>query len=125
MKHFKEAMRRGLLGLITALFLSHTLFFITALKQSTLTVESSFFISHYITYGLSGFYFAAISVIFQMKLQLKSRYIIHLLATAPILPIAHWIGLMPNTTLGRTIFFTGYVSSYIFSMIIYTFYRKK
>lgn len=126
MNYFKESFRRGLIGILMGLFLSHTLFLIAALGQDTMTVQSSMYISHYFIYGISGFYFAAISILFNIEeWSLLRQFITHICLTLPFLPIAHYIGIMPNNTLGRLSFIGFYLSGYIISFIIYMFHLKK
>lgn len=119
MNYFKEAIKRGLLGLISALCLHHTLFFIISCQQSSFTIESSFFIGHYLIYGLSGFYFSAISVLFNMNMTIKRKFGIHILLTAPFLPVAYITGFMPSHITGQLTFVFCYMASYILSFILY------
>lgn len=125
MKLFKEAVRRGLIGILMGLFLSHTLFFIAALGKDMISVQASTYISQYLTYGIFGFYFSAVSIIFNMKTSISKRFLAHIVFTLPFLPIAYFIGFMPNNTFGIISFTSFYVIGYLISIILYKNHLRK
>lgn len=126
MNYIKEGSRRGLIGILMGLFLSYTMFLLASLQHDVISIESSIFIKQYVMYGLSGFYFAFISIIFSIEdWSVLKQFITHVTFTLPFLPIAHMIGMMPHTTLARVSFIGFYLSGYVLSFIIYKIYLKK
>ena len=126
MSYIKEVTKRGLIGILMGLFLSYTMFLFASLQHDIISIESSVFIQQYVMYALSGFYFAAISVLFSVEeWSVLKQFIVHVIMTLPFLPIAHLIGMMPRNTVGRIIFIAFYFSGYIISFIIYKLYLKK
>lgn len=126
MDYIKEALKRGLMGIFTGLVLSHTLFLLAALKQDTLSVSSSMYIQHYLTYGILGFYFSSISILFSIeKWSLLRQFVTHIGCTLPFLPIAYMIDLMPGSLLGKMVFIGLYFAGYIISFIIYMHHLKQ
>jgi len=126
MSYIKEGTRRGLIGILMGLFLSYTMFLLASLQHDVISIESSVFIKQYAMYGISGFYFAFISIIFSIEdWSVLKQFITHVIFTLPFLPIAHVIGMMPNTTFGRASFTGLYLSGYVVSFIIYKIYLKK
>lgn len=126
MKNIKEAIRRGLLGLLTGLFLSYTTLTISTLGQGLISLDSQNLLHHYLMYGLSGFYFAAISIYFSIETWSFLRVIItHAASTLPFLPIAYYIGMMPHSTFGLVSFIAIYLTCYLASFVAYFIYTKK
>jgi len=126
MSYIKEGTRRGLIGILMGLFLSYTMFLLASLQHDVISIESSAFIKQYAMYGISGFYFAFISIIFSIEdWSVLKQFITHVICTLPFLPIAYTIKMMPNTTFGIVSFTGFYLSGYAVSFIIYKVYLKK
>lgn len=126
MSYIKEGTRRGLIGILMGLFLSYTMFLFASLQHDIISIESSVFIQQYVMYASSGFYFAAISVLFSVEeWSILKQFIVHVIMTLPFLPIAHLIGMMPESAVGRIMFIAFYFSGYVISFIIYKLYLKK
>lgn len=126
MKLLKEALKRGLIGILSGLFLHSTILLLSSLGKETLTLSASGLQEYYMIYALGGFYFAGISVLFEVEeWSLLRQFITHVIATLPFLPIAYAIGLMPHTGLGITAFIGFYLSGYVVSFIIYLIHLKK
>ncbi len=126
MNYYKEATRRGLIGLLMALFASYTTLMIVSIGQASLTLDTSVFLQQYFIYAISGFYFAGISILFSIdEWSLLRQFITHVICTLPFLPIAHFIGFMPSHTWGRLLFIGFYLSGYVISFVIYKVYLIK
>lgn len=126
MSNFKKMIQRGLIGSLMGLFLNMTLLMFAALRTEVLTIQSSELIQYYMIYAVSGFYFSAISIVFNIEeWSLLKQCITHVCLTLPFLPIAHMIGFMPDHTIGRIIFVGMYLSGYVISFIIYKIHLRK
>ncbi len=126
MSYLKEGIRRGLIGILMGLFLSYTMFLFASLQHEIISIESSVFIKQYVMYSISGFFFAFISIIFSIEeWSVLKQFITHIILTLPFLPIAHAIGMMPDTAFGRVLFVGFYLLGYVISFILYKIYLKK
>jgi len=126
MVYIKEGLKRGLIGILCGLSLMVTLILLNLEGTGTLSLDGGLFIEQYVIYGLSGFYFSALSVVFNIEeWSVLRQVVIHVLATLPFLPLAYWLGLMPRTGFGMGIFVGIYLSCYGLSFIIYKLHLIK
>ncbi len=125
MNYLSEGTRRGVIGVLSALFLSYTTLLLATLNQDKVTLDVAIFSKQYLMYGLSGFYFAFLSIIFSIKdWQVSKKFMVHILFTLPFLPIAYVTEFMPHTAFGITSFVGMYLLSYSFSFIAYKVYQN-
>ncbi len=126
MSYIKEGTKRGLLGILSALFLSYTVLVLSTLNADIITFDTGVLSQQYLMYGLSGFYFAFISIIFSIEeWSILKQLTTHIVSTLPFLPIAYVSGMMPDSAFGITSFVGIYLSSYLVSFIIYKMHLKK
>ena len=120
MTYIKEAFKRGLIGILCGTFLSNTILMMVSLGKTNITLDASIFVQQYFIYAISGFYFSAISVIFNIEeWSVLKQVVSHVCLTIPFLPLAYYIKLMPNNTLGIVVFVSIYLSCYALSFVIY------
>jgi len=126
MNYKKEVLKRGLLGSLSALFLSYTVLVIASLGHETISLNVDELILQYAVYGISGFYLSAVSIIFNIEeWSLLKQFITHVICTLPFLPVAYFVGFMPQHLLGQLAFLAIYLSCYIASFLVYMMHLRK
>lgn len=95
--YLKIIFRNGALGALIGLGLNSLGYFIWALNQPTLTLQSDVVIFQFIICLLTGFYCAAISVVYEIEhWSLLRATITHAILISFYLPVAYVAGWMPQ-----------------------------
>lgn len=123
MTYLKEGLRRGFIGMLLGVFLSHTMIVIATAGASTASLDVGQMQLYYFGYGIGAFWFSGISVFFSIEEWSFLRQIgTHILTTLPFLPISALTGFMPGAVGARIAFIGIYVFCYVMSFVAYKWY---
>lgn len=119
-KYLKLILRNGSLGMLIGLALNSLGYFIGALNLEVLTLQSSTVIFQFLICLVTGFYCAAISVVYEIEhWSLLRATITHAILISFYLPVAYFAGWIPSgliPTIGFIIYFIAIYFIIWFSM---------
>ena len=112
MDYIKTGLKRGLIGLPFGVFITFTILIIVISIKHTninadITLSISNITSHYIIGGLLGFFYAAMSVVFEIEeINFTRQTIIHFVITTflALVPCALYVGWIPRNSINILIF---------------------
>lgn len=128
MKYFKEILKRGLAGMGIGVFINQSIFTILALIDGFEgTIEVKIMAQQFLISAIAGFYFAAISIVFNIdNWSLLKQTVTHfILLSIVYFPVSFFAGWMPKPIASKIAFVVIYIISYVIMWIVFKAYWKK
>lgn len=125
MKYVEISLRRGLMGIPLGVFISQIILIILIMLGKIDSVTTSIIIEQFIVSSIVGFYFASISIIYEVdEWSLLKQTIIHAIANIPFFPIAIYAGWIENNLKSIIIYFIIYILIYMCIWMSITIYWR-